>query len=310
MLAVIITAAVLAAILLLAAYICYRLTFSVPAPNAENSFSLPASEQYEPYKESAAEMMKTALSVPYEPVSVKSFDGLSLCGKLYFNSPDAPLQIMLHGYRSSAERDFCGSLAEGIKRGFNVLTVDQRAHGKSEGSCLSFGINERYDCISWINYSIERFGADVKLLLYGMSMGAATVLMAAGLSLPKNVVGIIADCGYSSPRDIIRAVIAERHYPLFPTYMLVRLGGRLFGGFDIEAASATAAMAVCKTPVLFIHGEEDRFVPCNMGRENYSSCAADNKRLLTVPLAGHGISYMVDKTAYLNAVDSFLDSVL
>ena len=141
-------------------------------------------------------------------------------------------------------------------------------------------------------------------------MGAATVLMAGGLDLPRNVVGIVADCGYSSPAAIIRKVIRDQHLPIFPVYQLIRLGGKLFGGFDLESATVTDALAHCDIPVLLIHGGDDRFVPCDMGRENYAHCAAHNKHLLVVPGAGHGLSYMVDREAYLAALESFLRSVL
>ena len=98
--------------------------------------------------------------------------------------------------------------------------------------------------------------------------------------------------------------------PIFPVYQLIRLGGKLFGGFDLESATVTDALAHCDIPVLLIHGGDDRFVPCDMGRENYAHCAAHNKHLLVVPGAGHGLSYMVDREAYLAALESFLRSVL
>ena len=196
-----------------------------------------------------------------------------------------------------------------MESGYNVLLVDQRAHGRSEGKCLSFGVLERRDCLSWVNFVVSRAGEGAKIVLYGMSMGAATVLMAAGLKLPENVVGIVADCGYTAPEAIIKTVIRKYHLPVFPIYPLIRLGGRLFGGFDLEEASAARAMDECDIPVLFIHGGDDRFVPCDMGRENYAHCRSAGKELLSVPGAGHGMSYMVDKTAYLTAVSTFLNKI-
>ena len=249
-----------------ASYFCYRLAFSVPEQSREALFEMPDTEQYAPYSAEARQMISDALEIPYKEAVVTSYDGLRLFGKCYIASADAPWLIMLHGYRSGAERDFCGGLKFGIDSGFNVLLVDQRAHGKSEGKCLTFGIKERYDCLTWINYVISQAGGSCKIALYGMSMGAATVLMAAGSGLPKNVACIVADCGYTSPKAIIKKVIREMHYPVFPTYALVRLGGMLFGGFDIEEYSAVQAMEKCDIPVLFIHGDDDRFVPCDMSR--------------------------------------------
>lgn len=300
-----ITAAVAAA-----SYFCYRLAFSVPKQSREALFEMPDTEQYAPYSAEARQMISDALEIPYKEAVVTSYDGLRLFGKCYIASADAPWLIMLHGYRSGAERDFCGGLKFGIDSGFNVLLVDQRAHGKSEGKCLTFGIKERYDCLTWTNYVISQAGGSCKIALYGMSMGAATVLMAAGSGLPKNVACIVADCGYTSPKAIIKKVIREMHYPVFPTYALVRLGGMLFGGFDIEEYSAVQAMEKCNIPVLFIHGDDDRFVPCDMGRENHRHCRAEGKKLLIVPNAGHGMSYMSDKRAYLGTVSEFLKSAL
>lgn len=293
-----------------ASYFCYRLAFSVPEQSREALFEMPDTEQYAPYSAEARQMISDALEIPYKEAVVTSYDGLRLFGKCYIASADAPWLIMLHGYRSGAERDFCGGLKFGIDSGFNVLLVDQRAHGKSEGKCLTFGIKERHDCLTWINYVISQAGGSCKIALYGMSMGAATVLMAAGSGLPKNVACIVADCGYTSPKAIIKKVIREMHYPVFPTYALVRLGGMLFGGFDIEEYSAVQAMEKCDIPVLFIHGDDDRFVPCDMGRENHRHCRAEGKKLLIVPNAGHGMSYMSDKRAYLGTVSEFLKSAL
>lgn len=293
-----------------ASYFCYRLAFSVPKQSREALFEMPDTEQYAPYSAEARQMISDALEIPYKEAVVTSYDGLRLFGKCYIASADAPWLIMLHGYRSGAERDFCGGLKFGIDSGFNVLLVDQRAHGKSEGKCLTFGIKERYDCLTWTNYVISQAGSSCKIALYGMSMGAATVLMAAGSGLPKNVACIVADCGYTSPKAIIKKVIREMHYPIFPTYALVRLGGMLFGGFDIEEYSAVQAMEKCDIPVLFIHGDDDRFVPCDMGRENHRHCRAEGKKLLIVPNAGHGMSYMSDKRAYLGTVSEFLKSAL
>ena len=293
-----------------ASYFCYRLAFSVPKQSREALFEMPDTEQYAPYSAEARQMISAALEIPYKEAVVTSYDGLRLFGKCYIASADAPWLIMLHGYRSGAERDFCDGLKFGIDSGFNVLLVDQRAHGKSEGKCLTFGIKERYDCLTWTNYVISQAGSSCKIALYGMSMGAATVLMAAGSGLPKNVACIVADCGYTSPKAIIKKVIREMHYPVFPTYALVRLGGMLFGGFDIEEYSAVQAMEKCDIPVLFIHGDDDRFVPCDMGRENHRHCRAEGKKLLIVPNAGHGMSYMSDKRAYLGTVSEFLKSAL
>ena len=209
------------------AFLLFRLAFGARKTTEKEMFVLPDTDQYRPYAAEARRMIRAALALPYEPVTIRSDDGLTLFGRCYPTAPDAPWLLLFHGYRSAAERDFCGGLPFGMGMGCNVLLVDERAHGKSGGRCLTLGIRERYDCRRWVDYVIGRAGPDAKIVLYGMSMGAATVLMAAGPELPKNVTGIVADCGYSAPSAILKSVIRSAHLPVFPVYALLRLGCRL-----------------------------------------------------------------------------------
>ena len=141
-------------------------------------------------------------------------------------------------------------------------------------------------------------------------MGSSTVLMAAGESeLPESVAGIICDCGYTSPRDIIRTVIRSYRLPVSVCYPMVRLAGRVLGRFDVEECSALEAGRRASVPALFIHGEADDFVPCRMGRDNYAAYAGP-KKLVTVPGAGHGLSYVVDTEKCQKALNEFLDRAL
>ena len=295
---------------LAAAYAAVRIGGVVPPRCDEDVFSMPDTEQYNVFRAQSEKMIRDTLSIPYEDVFITSFDGLRLHAKFYAASErKAPVQIMFHGYKSSAERDFCGGLREGIDGGFNVLLVDQRAHGESEGKYLTFGVNERFDCLSWASYAAERFGNDVKIYLYGISMGASTVLMASALPLPKSVSGIVADCGYTSPKAIICSVLRDHHVPAAPGYAVAKRGARLFCGFDLDSASAPDALRRSHIPVLFIHGDDDRFVPCRMSRENFEASAAEHKKLLIVHNAGHGLSYMLDRPAYLSALHEFLVAI-
>ena len=195
-----------------------------------------------------------------------------------------------------------------LDQGHSAILVDQRAHAQSEGKYLSFGINESRDCLAWIDYVNQSFGTDRKIIIEGVSMGAATVLMAAGLELPENVIGVLADSGYSSPERIIRAVMRQRHFPQF-LFPFLRLGGILFGGFDICSGSPVEALKSCKVPVFFIHGDEDRFVPYAMGQENYEACPG-KKFFFTGKNAGHGLSYLIDREGYRKAHREFMDEIL
>ena len=297
----------LAALLLIILYVCVQLCFSVHSTGRDEPH-LPPGKQYLELEKEIFALVDEAAALPYEDVYIQSFDGLRLHGKFYAVDKKAPTHIMFHGYRSSALLDFGGGLRDTVKNGHNALLVDQRAHAASEGKYLSFGINESRDCLDWTNYVNQRCGAEQPVVLQGVSMGAATVLMASALELPENVAGILADCGYSSPEMIIRHVMKMRHYPscLFP---LLRLGGRLFCGFDICAGSPAEALKSCKLPVFFIHGDDDRFVPYEMGLENYNACPT-KKFLFTGRGAGHGLSYLKDLDGYRKVYRDFMDEIL
>ncbi len=297
-------AALFAALLIFLLY-SYRTCFYVPKKRHEDIYAAPQGEQYEKYAQKMVEIALIMDEAPAESVSIQSRDGLTLWGRYYEYYPGAPLILAFHGYRSMCVRDNAGAFALAQKLGFNILAVDQRAHGKSEGSCISFGIKERYDCQSWVDYAARRFGADLPIVLCGISMGAATVLMASDLELPGNVVGIMADCPYSSPAAIIRKVAKELGYPEKLAWPVIYLGARLFGGADMNESTATASVEHTSLPILLIHGEDDRFVPCHMSREIYAHCHSP-AQLHTFPEAGHGLCYILDPKRYEKICVEFL----
>lgn len=270
---------------------------------------IPAGPAFDVYRGQMAAGIEDFLKVPFEEVSIQSFDGLTLFGKYYHHKDDAPLMILFHGYRSSDIRDNSGVIRLCRERSWNALVVVLRGHGKSGGNTISFGVKERYDVVSWCRYAVDRFGPDVQILLGGVSMGAATVMMAADHDLPENVKAIEADCGYTSPKDIICCVAKQRGFPVKPAYFFAKCAARIYGHFDPEESSARESLRHAKVPVLFIHGEGDEFVPCRMSRENYEACTSE-KVLFTVPKAPHGISYYYDFDGYRKTVFDFGDRVL
>lgn len=298
-------AAGLGILTLAAAYGVYRKAFySLPKKQKTDFFALPNDEKYRAVGARMHELMEALEQEPYEEVSILSHDGLRLAARYYHYQDGAPLKIQFHGYRSSAVRDYCGGHELTRQGGFNVLLVDQRAHGKSEGQTITMGVKERRDCLDWIRYANERFGR-IPLFLYGLSMGGATVLMAADLDLPDNLLGIAADCPYSSPRDIVLRVAKEdMHIPAFLALPFLHLGSRLFGHFSLNEASAKEAVRHAKVPILLIHGEADRFVPCEMSREIAASAVCP-LFWETFPDAPHGISYLTDPLRYQEIVRRF-----
>ena len=303
-----IIAATAVAVVLLITYWCYRMAFYADRSIPLEEYPLPKGEAYEPYRDKMVQWIQETRQMPHEDVEITSFDGLKLRGRFFEYSPNAPRELMFHGYRGSSEQDLSGGVQRCFQVGHSALVVDQRACGRSEGNKITFGILESRDCHSWIQFALQHFGENRKLILCGISMGAATVLMAAGKPLPPNVIGVLADCGYTSPREIIRKVIRQMKLPPAICYPFVRLGARLFAGFNLEEDSPLEAAARCQVPVIFFHGEGDDFVPCDMSIRNCEACSG-RKKLVTVPGAGHGLAYAVQPQEYLQALREFFPEV-
>lgn len=243
----------------------------------------------------------------FEQVYITADDGIRLAGRYYHCSDSGPVHIQFHGYRGNGIRDFCAIHSICQEIGINTLIVDQRAHGLSGGNTMTFGILERFDCQRWANYARDRFGSEREIYLSGVSMGAATVLMASSLPLPENVVGIIADCPYSTPSAIIRKVISDVRFPAMLIYPFVALGAFVFGGFRLWEESAIHAVTQSKIPILVIHGSEDKYVPPQMSADIFEHCGG--KRYLEIfPGAGHGGCSATDPVRYEKILRSFMDN--
>ena len=295
-----------AALVLIVSYICFRMAFYADRSKqaSPDVLDLPDGEVYKPFLPFMEECAKEVRAMPCEELHTTSFDGQPLYGRYYEYAPGAPIELMMHGYRGSAERDLSGGVRRAFRLGHSVLLVDQRCSGKSGGDVITFGIREHKDCLTWLEKMQERFGPDARIILTGISMGAATVLLAAGQKLPYTVIGVLADCGYTSAKDIIQVVIKDMGLPPKLSYPFVKLGARIYGGFDLEEVSPCEEIKKATVPVIFFHGEDDAFVPCYMSKINYDACPT-RKALVTIPGAGHGLSYPVAKEPYLAAMRDF-----
>ena len=290
-------------------YYAFRIAFLAPPHLDANHYFFPEGEQYDEVGEGIRKSVARMAQRKYESITITSFDGCKLFARYYHVADDAPVQILFHGYKSSSLLDCSGgSYFAGIL-GHNAIVVDQRSHGQSSGNVITFGIKERKDCLRWIEYTKERFGKDVPIILSGLSMGAATVLMATDLNLPENVKGIIADCPYSSPKEIIMKVAKDMHFP--PRLMLpfVWLGGFLFGQFNLFESSAIEAIKTCDIPILILHGDADELVPCEMAKSLETS-GAKNITLELFEKAGHGLSYIILPDKYEKIVLEFVKRCL
>ena len=285
----------------------YRTAFQADPRRQSPIQEIPEGEGFDEYREQMLENIRILLETPYERVTVRSHDGLKLVGKFYEGQSGAPLILFFHGYRSTAERDGSGGFQLCRERGWHILMPDQRAHGESQGDTITFGVRERLDCLAWARYAARRMGPDTPIFLWGISMGAATVLMASDLPLPETVRGIVADCGFDTPAGILKETIRHRRWPLFPLYPFTALGARWFGKFRVTETSALECVRRARLPILLIHGEADHVVPCGMALALRDACAAE-VQLLTVPDAGHGVSWYVDMPAYQAALLRFMEA--
>lgn len=293
------------ALVLAGAYYAYRVAFYVSPRRRDALLPLPKDEQYTHAAAFMDELYREMEALPFEAVTVTAPDGTRLAGRYYHTADGAPLQIQMHGYRGGAVRDFCGGNRLARELGHNTLVIDQRAHGESTGRTITFGIRECADCLCWVAYANERFGAQTPIVLSGVSMGAATVLMAAGRELPDNVRAVIADSPYSSPRAIIRKVCRDMRLPPALAYPFVWLGALVFGHFRLDrGGDPVAAVKTARVPILILHGEDDRFVPCAMSGEIAAGGATVTR--VTFPQAGHGLSYVYDPARYAAEVRAFL----
>lgn len=295
-------------ILLVGSYYAYRIAFYA-SPQGRDQVINPKDPQYDPYRMEMKRIYHQLNDRTYERVSIVTNDGLTLSGRYYHIKDGAPLDIGFHGYRSHPVTDFSGGSELSFQMEHNLLLVDQRAHGQSDGRTISFGILERQDLLCWVDYAIQRFGMDVNIFLYGVSMGGATVLMASELSLPSNVKGIIADCPYDNPMDVILHVGKSTPFPQALIKPFAILGAKIYGGFDLRETTAAQAVKNTKIPILIIHGEADTYVPCHM-----SEAAANANPVMvhrhTFPNAPHGISYLTDTPRYHKIVNEFIHGIL
>ncbi len=242
-----------------------------------------------------------------EQVEIRSEEGFRLAGT-YLEAENARrIVVLFHGWRGSWEHDFGACLRWLYEEGTSLLLVEQRAQGESEGKYMGFGILERRDCHAWLDWLEKRNETGMPVYLYGVSMGAATVLMAAGEELSGMVKGVIADCGFTSPYEMVyRFGHTNFKLPEHPIMDELNWVFRKRAGYGLKEYSALEAMKHCQVPVLFIHGKADTFVPYEMSVRNYEACTA-KKKLLLVDGAEHCMSYLKETDRYQQAVRVFFE---
>lgn len=240
-----------------------------------------------------------------QDVYIQSDDGLKLHAYWIPAENAKGTMLLAHGYRSTMLADFGLAFECYHSLGLNLLVPHQRSHGLSEGKYITFGVKESCDMLRWIHYHNQKFG-EFQVILNGMSMGASTMLYLADADLPENVKGIVADCGFVCPAEIIATVFRRTvHLPPAPAIWAANLFARLVAGFSLYEKDSRKSLSHSKVPVLMIHGTDDSFVPCEMSRLGYDACTSQ-KKLLLVEGAHHGISFLVDQESYTTALLGFM----
>jgi pimeloyl-ACP methyl ester carboxylesterase len=255
------------------------------------------------------EKAQALLHTPMTQVAIRSKDRYVLRARWYPAEGAKRTVILAHGWHSCWNLDFSASAPFLHEQGCNLLFIDQRCHGESGGDLISYGIKESRDILSWLKW-LDRHHSGLPVYLCGVSMGAATVLMATGgeigNAISGRVAGVIADCGYSSAQEIIKITLKKSIGGMAsPTLAAINLNCKLRENFTFGKYSPLQAMTENQTiPCLFVHGTEDDFVPWRMTMENYYACRAP-KDLLLVNGAGHGVSFLVAPEVYRQKILDF-----
>lgn len=294
------------------AYTLYKKVIPRQTETRVNVNEMADMSQWEEYKKIIHANKDWLSTREMEHVTIKSRDNLTLHGD-YIPADNESDTIVLchHGYTSTGW-DSCSSIAAFfLREGYDCLVVDNRAHGKSEGDYVGFGILDRFDSLSWMEYINSRFDSKKKIVLYGVSMGAATVVMASGFKkLPCNVKAIISDCAFTSPYEVFAHILKrDYHMPEFPVMNFNDVLCKKTAGYGFNDYSTLKAVKTTNVPILFIHGENDTFVPTEMSHRNYEACNSP-KDLLIVENASHAAAYYENVPLYEAKVKEFLKKYL
>ncbi|WP_010650236.1 alpha/beta hydrolase [Oceanobacillus massiliensis] len=246
----------------------------------------------------------------FELWEMESFDGLNLKGDyLEAEEPTNKVVVFAHGYLGRANDMSLFGQYYYEELGYNMFTADLRGHGQSEGDYIGFGWHDRLDYVDWIERIVKQ-NPDAEIILHGVSMGAATVLMASGEELPENVKAIVADSPYSGVYELFSYQLDRMfHLPAVPILPTTGMVTNFRAGYTLKEASAMDQVSKTDIPILYIHGDGDTFVPTSMAKELYENTKSDAE-LVIFEGANHGESFVKDKAKYIKNLNAFLDKYI
>lgn len=248
---------------------------------------------------------------PFERLTLTARDGLQLNGYyLRAAEPTNKVVMLTHGYLGNALQ--MGLFGEYYYKdlGYNLFMPDARGHGKSEGDYYGFGWHDRLDLIDWTKLLVDQFGEETEIVYHGLSMGAATVLMASGEEdLPKQVKAIVADSPYQSVYQLFSYQMRRMFYlPAFPLLDSTSLLTKIKAGYSFREANSLHAVEKTDVPIFYIHGESDTFVPTEMTKELIEVTKSKTESLF-VPSANHGESFVLAEETYKEKLKAFLAKI-
>lgn len=261
-------------------------------------------------KDNIAQLEKEWQFAPYQTVSLESRDDLTLKARMIKHPEKSDkVAILAHGYMGRGAQ--MGKYAHFFyELGYDVLVPDNRSHGDSEGQYVGFGWLDRLDYVDWIKAVNESYDKQADMVLFGISMGAATVMMTSGESLPSQVKAVIADCGYDTVENELTYQLKQKfNLPAFPLIPLTSLCTQYKVGYGFKEASAVKQLAKNQRPLLLIHGDKDDFVPTEMAQTLYEATEGP-KELVIIEGAKHAESWDVANKQYKHVVREFLEKYL
>ena len=285
-----------------ALFVIYRIIYYSPKKGQNSEMRAEPSLNYQGHRKKSIELINELLAVPYEDVWIKSNDGLGLHGYFYKNEQSNDFVLMFNGYRGTPRRDFSGGALLAINLKKNVILIDQRAHGKSEGNSICFGRKEQYDVLSWINFVTEKWGNSIKITIVGISMGGATVLMASD-KIDRSI-NVIADCPYSTEKDVIKHTMIKMGLPANFFWPFAYLSAIVFCHARLKD-DAKINVTNSKNQILIIHGTGDSIVPHPMSERVYEG-NENHVRYEKFEGAEHALSYLREPERYEKLIKDFL----
>ena len=263
-----------------------------------------------PLKDMAAKGLEFMDTLDVKETTINSFDGFKLHAYLIKNPYQETNKYFLgmHGFKSGPRHEYAPYLKYYLDAGYNIVIPDERAHYKSEGDYITMGLKEKYDCLDWAKWIVKTYGKDIKILIQGISMGAATVCLASELDLPKQVVGIVSDCPYSSLKDELEFQM-KRINKKVPVKII--LGGINYFikrkmHVSINDTQPIDAVKNAKVPMIFYHGAKDEMCDVEFSKKLYEACSS-KKKLIITDEANHAESIAYQKENYIKNIEELFN---